>query len=73
MWARSINSNKNGDIATLENDENATFLSKYITIPKEINESSIDLRECNDSNNYKTTMVADSNIVGGDYNITCKD
>jgi len=72
LWSKSISSGKNGSIANLESVEDGNFLKKYISIPKEINFSSIDLTKCG-TNGYNTIMIADSKIVGEEYNITCKD
>jgi len=72
LWARSINENKNGSIKNLENNENALFLEKYITLPPEINKTSINLSSCGD-NSYSTVMIANTNVTGEEYNITCKD
>ncbi len=71
LWLRSLNEGKKGSIKNLAPIENYSFLSKYIYIPKEINESSIDLSKCGNGI-YKTVMVSNSKIAG-DYNITCKD
>ena len=71
LWARSINEGKNGSIKNLAPVEDVNFVSKYIDIPKEINESSIDLSKCG-SGVYKTIIVSNSKIVG-EYNIICKD
>jgi len=72
LWARSINEGKNGSITNLTSPEDANFLSKYIDIPKEINASSIDLRKCG-NDKYQTIMIANKDIAGDDFNITCKD
>lgn len=72
LWGRSLNEGKNGSIKNLASVEGADFLSKYITIPKEINASSINLKNCGDGN-YSTIMTADPKIAGDEYNITCKD
>ncbi|GAB6073777.1 type II secretion system protein [Nautilia lithotrophica] len=72
MWARSIHEGKNGSIKDLNTTEGAAFLSQYITIPKEINSTSINLKNCG-TNEYKTIMQANSEIAGKEYNITCKD
>jgi len=72
LWSRSISENKNGSIRNLEAVEDANFLKKYITIPKEINESDINLSNCG-VNEYKTIMRANAKIAGEEYNITCKD
>jgi prepilin-type N-terminal cleavage/methylation domain-containing protein len=72
LWARSISEGKKGSIKNLEAVEGADFLSKYVTIPVEVNKSSIDLSKCGDGV-YKTVMVADAKVAGEDYNITCKD
>ena len=72
LWARSIHQGKNGSIKDLNTTEGEAFLSQYITIPKEINASSIDLTSCGDGV-YQTVMTADKNIAGKEYNITCKD
>ena len=72
LWAKSINEGKNGSIRDLNTTEDVNFLSKYIQIPEDINKSSIDLTKCGDGV-YQTVMIANSDIVGGEYNITCKD
>ncbi len=72
LWARSINEGKNGSITNLATKEDAVFLSKYIQIPKEINISSINLKNCGNGE-YKTVMIADFTVAGEEYNITCKD
>jgi len=72
LWARSISSGHHGKISELAASENADFLSKYITIPKEINTSSINLNNCG-NNEYKTIMIANPEVAGEEYNITCKD
>ena len=72
LWSRSISENKNGSIRNLSNNEDASFLEKYITIPKEINKSDINLSNCG-VDEYKTIMRANSKIAGEEYNITCKD
>jgi len=72
LWARSINEGKNGSIKDLNTTEGNVFLSQYISIPKEINASRIDLRNCGEGN-YQTVMISDKNIAGKEYNITCKD
>ena len=72
LWARSISGGKNGSIVNLVPVEDGNFLKKYISIPEEINFSSIDLSRCGDGI-YKTVMTADSEIAGEEYNITCKD
>jgi len=72
LWARSISNGKNGSIKNLTSPEDATFLSKYISIPQEINASSIDLSRCG-SNAYNTVMIADVSITEKEYNVTCKD
>ncbi len=72
LWARSISEGKHGKISQLESVEGKDFLKNYITIPNEINSSSIDLTNCGNGE-YKTIMTVDSSKVGGEYNITCKD
>ncbi len=72
LWSRSISEGKNGSITSLVSDENATFLEKYITIPKEINKNDINFSKCGDGK-YKTIMTANPSVAGQDYNITCKD
>ena len=72
LWGKSISEGKKGSIKNLAPVEDADFLSKYIDIPIEINRSSIDLTKCG-TNEYKTVMVADPRITGGEYNISCKD
>ena len=72
LWSRSISEGKNGSIVNLASDENATFLSKYLEIPKEINASDINLSKCGNGV-YKTVMTANPDIAGEEYNITCKD
>jgi len=72
LWARSISNDDNGSITNLASSEGAAFLNQYITIPKEINASSIDLSKCGQGE-YKTIMIANPNVAGGEYNITCKD
>ncbi len=72
LWARSLHESKNGSIKNLTSPEDATFLSKYISIPQEINASSIDLSRCG-SNAYNTVMIADVSITEKEYNVTCKD
>ena len=72
LWSISIKEGKNGSIVNLASDENATFLSKYVEIPPEININDINLSKCGNGE-YKTVMTANSHIAGGEYNITCKD
>ena len=72
LWARSISSEKSGSIINLEAVEDGNFLKKYVDIPKEINFSSIDLTKCGNES-YKTVMIANPEIAGEEYNITCKD
>ena len=72
LWSLSMNQGKKGSIVNLASSEDASFLSKYIQIPPEINASSIDLSKCGNGE-YKTVMTANSDIAGEDYNITCKD
>ena len=72
LWSKSINTGKNGSIINLAANEDASFLRKYVSIPKEINSSSIDLKKCGNGE-YKTIMTADAEIAGQDYNVTCKD
>ena len=72
LWGKSMSEGKKGDITHLAPVEDAKFLSKYIQIPKEINASSIDLTKCGNGE-YKTVMVANSKVAGGEYNITCKN
>ena len=72
LWSRSISSGKDGSITNLASKEDATFLSKYIEIPPEINQSDINLSKCGNGV-YKTIMTANAKVAGGEYNITCKD
>ena len=72
LWSRSMNNGEKGSIVNLSSNENTDFLSKYIQLPKEINSSDINLSKCGNGE-YKTIITANSEIVGGDYNITCKD
>ena len=72
LWSRSIASDKDGSITNLAPKEDATFLSKYIEIPPEINQSDINLSKCGNGV-YKTIMTANAKVAGGEYNITCKD
>ena len=72
LWAKSVSEGKKGSITNLVENEDANFLKKYIDIPKEINASSIDLSKCG-NNEYKTIMISDPKVAGGEYNITCKD
>ena len=73
LWSKSVlDSKKNGSIKNLESVEDSNFLSQYITLPREINASSIDLTKCG-TNTYQTVMIADVNRAGGEYNITCRD
>jgi prepilin-type N-terminal cleavage/methylation domain-containing protein len=73
LWGRSVLDNKkNGSIKNLESVEGYDFLKEYVSIPKEINTSSIDLAQCG-TNTYQTVMIADINKAGGEYNITCRD
>ena len=72
LWAKSISERKGGSIKNLASTEDANFLSKYIQIPKEINLSSINLKNCGD-NNYSLVMKANPNVAEGEYNILCKD
>ncbi|WP_457564492.1 prepilin-type N-terminal cleavage/methylation domain-containing protein, partial [Caminibacter sp.] len=63
LWGLSISSGKNGSIKDLNTTEGKEFLSKYVTIPPEINKSSINLKNCGNGV-YKTIMTANSNIAG---------
>ncbi len=72
LWSKSITTGKNGSIKNLADVEDGNFLSKYIDIPKEINLSSVNLSNCG-YNEFKTVMTVNKNIVGEEYNITCKD
>ncbi len=72
LWSRSITEGKNGSIVNLAPNEDAAFLSKYVQIPKEINLNDINLSKCGNGV-YKTVMIANPNIAGEEYNITCKD
>jgi Tfp pilus assembly protein PilE len=72
LWARSISSGKSGSIINLEAVEDGNFLKKYVDVPKEINFSSINLTKCGNES-YKTVMIANPEIAGEEYNITCKD
>jgi len=72
LWSRSISEGKNGSIRNLAKKEDYKFLSKYISIPPEINKNDINLSKCGDGE-YKTIMTANPDIAEGEYNITCKD
>ena len=72
FWSKSLSEGKKGSIINLSSDENASFLSKYITIPEEIDKNDINFSKCGNGE-YKTIMTANSKIAGGDYNVTCKD
>ena len=72
LWSKSLSEGKEGNISNLAPKEDADFLSHYIQIPKEVNASDINLSKCGDGE-YKTVMTANKQIVGGDYNITCKN
>ena len=72
LWSLSMNEGKKGSIVALAPKEDASFLYKYIQIPKEINADDINLSKCG-KEEYKTIMTANPNIAGEDYNITCKD
>jgi prepilin-type N-terminal cleavage/methylation domain-containing protein len=72
LWARSISSGKEGKIKDLSDVEDARFLSKYIKIPQEVNASSINLKNCGDDD-FKTIMTGNVDILGEEYNITCKE
>lgn len=72
LWAKSISEKKNGSIKNLASTEGADFLKQYIQIPKEIDSTSINLKNCGD-NNYSLIMRANPNVAGGEYNILCKD
>jgi len=72
LWSRSLSEGKNGSIRNLTKKEDYKFLSKYISIPPEINKSDINLSKCGNKE-YKTIMVANKNIMKEEYNITCKD
>ena len=72
LWGRSMSKGLNGSIRNLTATENANFLSKYVTIPPEINISDINLSKCG-VGEYKTIMTANVKVAGEEYNITCKD
>ncbi len=72
LWSRSINEGKKGSIKNLSDSENWQFLSKYVTLPPDINKSSINLSNCGEGN-YSTIMKSNPAVAGGEYNITCKD
>ena len=72
LWSRSLGEQKGGSIKHLVENEDATFLSKYVDIPKEINASDVNLSKCGDGE-YKTIITANPELVGEEYNITCKD
>jgi len=72
LWAKSVSEGHDGSIKNLESSEDENFLNRYITIPPEINASSINLNNCG-TNTYQTIMQANPEVAGGEYNITCKD
>jgi len=48
-------------------------LKKYTDIPREIDQSSIDLTQCNDTTTEKVIATCDENVTGENCAITCKD
>ena len=75
LWSKSLSDNKGGDISYLDlryvkgaTDNNFT---DYTDFPKEIQE--LNTTDCNDSTTYKVVGYVDSNLVGKDMNISCKD
>jgi prepilin-type N-terminal cleavage/methylation domain-containing protein len=72
LWSRSLSQHKSGSIRDLNATEGYAFLSRYIQIPPEVNKTSIDLTNCG-VNSYNIIMTADPNVIGGQYDITCKD
>jgi prepilin-type N-terminal cleavage/methylation domain-containing protein len=73
LWSKSIASGKNGDISDLNTTEGEAFLKTYVDIPKEINASSINLRDCNSTSTANVVMTIDKNVAGFEGNITCID
>jgi len=71
LWSKAIADGKNGDISKL--DDADLELSKYTDIPKEIDEDTIDLKNCDDSTSFKEIAKADKDAAGADYSLKCKD
>ena len=70
LWSKSISEGKKGKIKNLTNNW-PVFLSKYIKLPTEIKINEINFSKCGDQG--YNTVATSSNVLKGEYNITCKD
>ena len=76
LWSEAISEGEDGNISYLDlvydkansNDQN---LSKYISVPKEI--EYMDLSKCDDPSRYKIVGYADKTVTGQNYFIACRD
>ena len=66
LWARSLSEGKKGSIKSYHS------ITKYVDIPKEINTTDIDMANCG-NNTYNPIAYGNVELLGGEYNITCKD
>jgi prepilin-type N-terminal cleavage/methylation domain-containing protein len=67
LWAKSINEGKNGDVSYIHS------IKDRIDIPKEVNGSDIDLKNCDSTTEYKEIAEANTSITQKRYIIKCKD
>jgi len=72
LWSKSISEGYNGSIDDLGIDS-AAKLREYTELPDEIDETKVDLTECNQSDKNQTVIHFDDNAAGNSYYITCKD
>jgi len=71
LWSKAISAGHDGNITQLSSDD--LNLSKYIDIPKEIDNTDINLSNCYDANTYRKVMKANTTVTTDAYTILCKD